>query len=336
MRISVLALIAVLAVPVCAGAQPVTYRLDCATGRRIDDILRIAPAGHPLIVELRGTCVQNVHVTRPDVTLRGNDRAADGVRAPSDEPGSAAVEVLQVRNVSIEKLTLSGGHVGVSVTHTAEVRVSGAHLTGNRSLGVEVRTGGQAQIEDTAIDGNAFGAVVVDGAASRLRCRRCTVISPRDPHGESTEAVYVSGQFFAMNCTIEGPLALQVSGPTGEAGLTDTDVTGHVYVSNGGSAGLGGGVLNGPLGATYGGRLSLAGVVQTAGPANLLSDGSYLTMERYRGAATVLPRTVQLDRFSHAAFHDGTVDSLVCQTGSDASCSGTTVGRSSCGLCPAP
>src|SRR5688572_171155 len=61
-----------------AGA-PISVRVDCAAGQRIGDALQSPPG--PLTIEISGTCVEHVLITRDGVSLVGDPGA--GVTAPT-------------------------------------------------------------------------------------------------------------------------------------------------------------------------------------------------------------------------------------------------------------
>jgi hypothetical protein len=334
MRIEILAVAAAMFLPISANAQPVTVRVDCASGRSINRILRNAPA-RPLIVELRGTCVENVRVRRHDVTLRGADPAADGVRATSSAIGSVAVDVDNARNIAVENLTLSGAHVGLRLEHAAQVRVSRSRLTGNRSWGGEVWTSAGAVIEDTTVDANQLGGLFVAGSVT---CRRCTVRDNLDPDALRTDAVFVDGSVYALDSSFSGPVGVEIDSG-GRANLVRTDVTGDriaIVILPDGAGSQSGGTLDGRFDVDEG-RLRLFGVVQTAGSANHVTHNGHVVFERWGAMDTTIARATELERFSNASASDARLGDLVCRSGADVWCTpGTVVTSSTCGQCPRP
>lgn len=94
-----------------AWAEPIAFTVDCARGQTIGAALARGDARKPLVVNVRGTCNEYVHVTRDDVTLVG---IAPGGAVSG--PGTEAPAIhIQADRVFLQDLDVSGGASAVVV-----------------------------------------------------------------------------------------------------------------------------------------------------------------------------------------------------------------------------
>jgi hypothetical protein len=103
-------LIAVGAMP-SASAQSNTFTVDCSRGQKIATALRQGDFRNPVLINVRGTCNEYVHITRDDVTLVGvpPGGAVNG-------PGTDAPAIhIQADRVFLQDLDVSGGATAVVV-----------------------------------------------------------------------------------------------------------------------------------------------------------------------------------------------------------------------------
>ena len=80
-----------------------TVAVNCTKGETISAAL-VKNTG-PLVIELRGTCRENVLIERSDVTLRGADPASDGIQGVTSVPQpDAALAIYHANRIRLENL----------------------------------------------------------------------------------------------------------------------------------------------------------------------------------------------------------------------------------------
>ena len=116
--------------------------VDCTAGT-ISDALAEAPPGGRLIITVEGTCVENVTITRDDVTVQGGSGEVNG-----------RITIDGARRVVIDGLTVSGDLHGILALGNATVTVQNSIIEGNGLSGIAVRFGAFALIENNTIRNN--------------------------------------------------------------------------------------------------------------------------------------------------------------------------------------
>jgi hypothetical protein len=319
-----------------------TVVVDCAKGQSVNEAL--ANKAEPLVVEIRGTCVEDVAVRRDGVTLRGRSAASDGIRAadPAD-PAGLALLIDDADRVVVENLTISGGGRGVSLQEAGpSVVVRNCRIEDNGRFGVAAFHS-VIHLEDVVVTGNggacagAGGTGILSFAGTSLTCLRCTVAGCDVGVSAST-----SSSATVTDSTLAGDPAIQAS-VSGRAFARDSQLTGHPVAAgsiNQGQLTLVGGTFAGSLLADAKSLLLLRrspggpGPEQTANSlANRVSGDSLLDA----APQSILVGLTTLDLFSHALLRGTSLEGLSCGYGSDALCQGgTTFTSSTCAGCPPP
>jgi hypothetical protein len=94
-----------------ASAQTITYTVDCSTGQTISSAIGRGDARRPLVITVRGTCNDNVHITRDEVTPVGVSPGGT-VHGPANEQPATHI---QADRVLLQDLDVSGGATAVVV-----------------------------------------------------------------------------------------------------------------------------------------------------------------------------------------------------------------------------
>lgn len=153
------ALTAIGALPT-ASAQSNTFTVDCNRGQKIAKALELGDFRKPVLVNVRGTCLESVTITRDDVTLRGDPAAT--IMAP--DPG---VDVVYVRanGVTLENLTLVGGAFGMRIDGAVRAIARKVVIQASASHGVQAFVGDIRFMDCTIEDAGGNGVNVVRGAS---------------------------------------------------------------------------------------------------------------------------------------------------------------------------
>ena len=112
-------------------------------------------AKRPSTIFIDGVCVEDVNITKDDITLSGNAAGASCNKANPGGTGiiNGTVTVEGVR-ARIEHLTLTGSGVGVDIIHRAGVRLVCNDISNNELSGVYVRHSSNAVLRDNTLSGN--------------------------------------------------------------------------------------------------------------------------------------------------------------------------------------
>lgn len=123
--------------------------VDCTAGT-ITDALREAPPGGRLIITVEGNCVENVTITRDDVTLQGGSGVVDG-----------QITIDGARRVVINDLKVTGALHGILAVNNATVTVQNSIIEQNILSGIVARYGAFALIQDNTIEYNGECGILV-------------------------------------------------------------------------------------------------------------------------------------------------------------------------------
>lgn len=133
-HIAVLGLIAGVAVP--AGAETMTFTVDCSKGDTIGAALARGDARKPMVLNVSGTCHEAVSIKRDDVTLQGNPRATI---APPDNK-LRAIDV-SGSDINLVDLDIVGGSLGISFNGTARANATNCTVRDTTGDGVRLFSG---------------------------------------------------------------------------------------------------------------------------------------------------------------------------------------------------
>lgn len=152
------------------GNGPIEVKVDCDQGDTITDALTAGKFGSPLIIIIRGTCVENITITRDDVTLRGLDPGLSRiVGAPNPGIDENPVSILGAERTIIERLTISGGQnvAGIGGT-TGFFTIRDCIVEDNDRFGILVAQGAHGRIDSTIIRRNGQDGIIAFGGFARI------------------------------------------------------------------------------------------------------------------------------------------------------------------------
>src|SRR5262249_46832613 len=118
----------------------------------------------PLIVNIKGTCTENVVVTADDTALTGDPTAT----VTSSDPLQNTIVVNGATRVTIQNLLVSGGRNGIAVISGGSATVQSNTIQNNVSHGVFVYQSAQALVHGNTISSNGGAGVFVDSAAATV------------------------------------------------------------------------------------------------------------------------------------------------------------------------
>ncbi len=141
---------------------PVDVTVDCGAGQTITQALQ-GISGSPLTVTVRGTCNENVTITRNDVTLRGESPTAT---ITGSNPASDTIRIDGAQRVLLDTLIVNGGRDGVGGTRGASFTVLGSTIQHAGNYGIMVGENSQAAIDDNLVENSAIDGIRVIGNSS--------------------------------------------------------------------------------------------------------------------------------------------------------------------------
>lgn len=179
------AAVLVLGVSISVAAQEAQlFIVHCSHGQTIARALELGDARKPLVLVVRGTCKENVVITRDHVTLQGDPPRVAAVQAAN--PKAHAITVMATW-IGINGLTVTGGLNGIwtagvsylsvknSVIQNAVQaginlnnsfgRIGGSTIKSNGSDGLMLQTA-QAVVLNTEISMNAGSGIRLNGSSS--------------------------------------------------------------------------------------------------------------------------------------------------------------------------
>ncbi|MEM4413247.1 MAG: right-handed parallel beta-helix repeat-containing protein, partial [Candidatus Caldarchaeum sp.] len=139
--------------------------------KTIQEAINAAKSGDTILVD-PGTYVENLTITKREITIRGADPEKVIVQAKfADDP----VVLIRERDVRISSLTLTGGSRGVQIDPRADTPVlSRLVVRANKSEGLFVEGVRSGELRDSLIAQNGKGVFVGSRAAFRLQGNRIT------------------------------------------------------------------------------------------------------------------------------------------------------------------
>lgn len=274
--------------------------VDCD---RNGSLNRAMEQGHQIIF-VRGTCREDVYVSRDDTHIQALPEGATVIGAGNTT--TKALEVNGANRVVIHGLTVIGADDGIEVIGDGQAAIINVEATGERRFGIAVRQNAFAYIKDSLIhassrgiwvtksssalienneivDNRAYGIEVAHGSEADIG-----YIEPRPEVYSSSVYGYAVRDIFADGVSLFVPHVYDVSYRTGNR-IADND-QGAVLVREGSSASLMETILRGnargPLIAVRAGSsLNLKGgntLVPAGGPAIQLEQS---TLHRFTSNA---------------------------------------------------
>ena len=264
-----------------ANAISATKTVKCDNGQTITKALETSNPNKPLIVQVIGTCHENVTVKRSDTTLSGIDPSSSVILGvPETDPiKESPITIRGATDVIVENLTVAnGGSSGiVVVTSSATIRSSVVEANAQTlpgSTGIIVGAGSFARIDDVIVRQNPYGGIrgerggsmviinseiqenldfgiqLRDGANARIGIDRIGILGPNTIENNGGNGIILlrSSSALIYNNTIAGNGRSGINISQGssaflrENNIHDSD-TYEVVVADGGSARLQGNTL---------------------------------------------------------------------------------------------
>lgn len=142
---------------------PIELHVDCGIGESISDALNsVAGNDSEVVVNVSGLCLEDVIITRDDVTIRGTN-------ASSKIQGTFAVSARRgASRINVENITLTGAYAALSCFSGAAVTATNVTLE-NSARGVLSFFQGSCNVIDSLIAGNNQGLTVGDNSNINLQ-----------------------------------------------------------------------------------------------------------------------------------------------------------------------
>lgn len=285
-------------------ARADTRTVDCATGRKIATAFRV-PAGRPLTITVRGTCIENVHITRDDVTLQGEAgatvQAADATRP--------AILIDAARRVRLLGLTVKGG-AGVIVGSpgaifdvAARAGAAGSCVVqGGTRYGIIAHSGSSATVDGCTVQ-NVDGYGILAVSNSTIVIMNSTV---QDNTSTGISATRNSSVMVGVNTssTAFGPVTVQRNARNGIAiSNASTGAIMQTTIDDNGNSGI------------FVGRASHADIGGTGVTAtNSITRSGHNGVSVESGSATILGTTISLNDQRGVSFFGGATGRIGIRT----------------------
>ena len=135
--------------------------VKCDKGKTIAKALKKGNKRKPLVIIVRGTCKENVLITRDDVTLRGDKDVGGTVEAAN--PDVDTILIRGARRVELDNLTVKGASnaSGVEGSQGASFAVAYNSVIRENRNGVVVSRGSRGTIEESTVKDNSRDGVLV-------------------------------------------------------------------------------------------------------------------------------------------------------------------------------
>jgi len=279
----------VAALPVVAEAVTV----DCNSGQTIKQALALSGGGSgpkQLVITVRGTCNENVVITRDDVTINTNGVATATIAATDTSQPTVRLDGARrivIDGVVANGITISGGTFGISASRNSTLDVLHCAITGASNTGIIGSLNSVVSVDACSVTGNGNGITAAN--TSSVVVTNSTVSGNTGNGLVGTRSSYLRvGQDLSGTPTAK-PVTVSGNGSTGIAiteGSSGNIVGGTVQNSGGtnifvgrassGQIGLGSNNLTGGV-AVQNGRRGIA--VEGANATILFSTITGATLE---------------------------------------------------------
>ena len=140
--------------------------VKCDKGKTIAKALKKGNKRKPLVIIVRGTCKENVLITRDDVTLRGDKDVGGTVEAAN--PDVDTILIRGARRVELDNLTVKGASNanGVEGSQGASFAVAYNSVIRENRDGVRVSRGSRGTIEESTVEENSRDGVLIIGGTA--------------------------------------------------------------------------------------------------------------------------------------------------------------------------
>jgi hypothetical protein len=163
------------------GVNLLTIAVDCAS-ESLNDAIIDAPAAKHLIVNITGTCSEEVIITRSGISLVGPatiefaDTLTNSFHGSIDPDGdllykNSTVSITGAQNVVIDNLTISGASdefgsfgAGIYIGSGSSALITDSTLQGNR-IGLVARFNSTAVLKGNTIANTEHGVWAIDGSS---------------------------------------------------------------------------------------------------------------------------------------------------------------------------
>lgn len=181
--------------------------VDCSTGAKIQTAINAAVAGDIIVV--LGVCVENISVPDEAVRITIDGQGTGAIRGAS--AGAATITVLG-RNITIKRLTITGGRQGISVLRGGSALIDGNTIQQAVGNGVSILQNGHARLVSNTIQLNGLAGIgVLESSIARIGFLDTGgPVLPNVIRGNGAEGV---GVFRGSSATILGNYITDNNGP---------------------------------------------------------------------------------------------------------------------------
>jgi hypothetical protein len=161
--------------------------VDCNAGT-VSDALSDAPPGGRLIITVEGNCVEDINITRDDVTLQGGSGTVLG-----------HIKIDGARRIEIEGLTVTGG---IAAGRGATVHIENCTIEVDTGDAVAVTHGGFVELVSNPLILSQEGCAIVATDGGEVRLQNNQMI--RSIHGDPNVCASALGLFRGASARLRG------------------------------------------------------------------------------------------------------------------------------------
>ena len=178
-----------------SAMQTQEFAVDCTRGQTITKALELGDERKPLVLTVRGTCNENITISRDDVTLQGDPASGAIIKAQN----SAAVTItVRGTRVIISRLTVMGGGNGIFVLGVPAFTVTNSVIQHSARDGIYV-VSSYARILGNTIQYSGGHAISLWMANARVERNQISLNKSAGVHIERKSAVSTGGNTINSN-----------------------------------------------------------------------------------------------------------------------------------------
>lgn len=147
-----------------AAQDAQTFTVNCSRGQTISKALELGDARKPLVLVVRGTCNENIRITRDRVTLQGDPPRIATVQAVNPKDHTITVMATWVR---IDGFTITGGLNGIWTTGVSHLVVANSAIQNAAQNGISLGTS-FGRLVGNMIQNNGSDGLMLQAATAGL------------------------------------------------------------------------------------------------------------------------------------------------------------------------
>jgi len=200
-----------------AAQDAQTFTVNCSRGQTITKGLELGDARKPLVLIIRGTCNENIRITRDRVTLQGDPPRVATVQAANPNAHSITITATWVR---IDGLTVTGGLNGIWTTGVSHLTVTNSVIQNAAQNGI-ILNNSYGRLVGNTIQNNGSEGLMLQAAQAAVINSEITMNAGSGIRLNGNSTLDVSGG------TISANGASGIYSQRSDANIRGTTITGN-------------------------------------------------------------------------------------------------------------